>query len=89
VGRRRHARRLTGAGFVGSEPADALVEHGHRVRVLDSVHPGAHAGRARYLHPGAEVVVGDVRDDLLLLCALESSHLAAAAAPGSAGRNGV
>ena len=33
-----------GAGFIGSHVVDALVAAGHRVRVLDSLHPLAHDG---------------------------------------------
>lgn len=52
-----------GAGFIGSHTADALIEAGHRVRILDSlnktVHPG---GMPDYIHPEAEFILGDVRD---------------------------
>lgn len=54
-----------GAGFVGSHLVDALVGVGHEVRVLDSLDPqvhGAGAARPDYLHPAAELRVGDVRD---------------------------
>ncbi len=52
-----------GAGFIGSHTADALIQDGHRVRILDNleknIHPG---GRPDYVHPDAEFVLGDVRD---------------------------
>ena len=32
-----------GAGFIGSFVVDQLVDHGHDVRVLDRLHPSAHA----------------------------------------------
>jgi dTDP-L-rhamnose 4-epimerase len=36
---------------------------GHHVRVLDSLDPQVHAGEGRtHLAPGAELVIGDVRD---------------------------
>lgn len=54
-----------GAGFIGSHLVDALVAAGHAVRVLDSLDPQVHgpgAARPAYLHPAAELHVGDVRD---------------------------
>src|SRR5207302_5268822 len=50
-----------GAGFIGSHLTDALVERGHKVRILDSlikqVHPG---GRPQVANPAAELIEGDV-----------------------------
>jgi dTDP-L-rhamnose 4-epimerase len=58
-----------GAGFIGSHLADALVDQGHQVVILDILHPQVH-GTARkepdYLNPQAELVKGDVRNDDLL-----------------------
>ncbi len=51
-----------GAGFIGSHVVDDLVTRGVGVVVLDVLHPGAHAARPTYLNPGAEYVIGDVRD---------------------------
>jgi dTDP-L-rhamnose 4-epimerase len=51
-----------GAGFIGSFVVDSLVEAGHRVRVLDHLHPLAHQGPPDYLNPEAEYVWGDLRD---------------------------
>jgi dTDP-L-rhamnose 4-epimerase len=51
-----------GAGFIGSHVVDQLVAAGREVRVLDSLHPLAHAGEPGYLNPVAEYVWGDVRD---------------------------
>jgi dTDP-L-rhamnose 4-epimerase len=51
-----------GAGFIGSHVVDALIEAGDEVRVLDLLHPLAHAGEPAYLNPEAEYVWGDVRD---------------------------
>jgi dTDP-L-rhamnose 4-epimerase len=52
-----------GAGFIGSHLVDALLERGGRVRVLDNLLPQAHpSGKARFLSPDAELVVGDLRD---------------------------
>ena len=52
-----------GAGFIGSHLVDALLARGDRVRVLDNLLPQAHpTGKARYLDPEAELVVGDLRN---------------------------
>jgi dTDP-L-rhamnose 4-epimerase len=51
-----------GDGFVGSHVVDDLVERGHDVRVLDVLHPAAHAAAPDYRNPGAEYRHGDVRD---------------------------
>jgi len=52
-----------GAGFIGSFVVDRLLAAGHAVRVLDSLDPQVHPdGRPAYLAPGAELIVGDVRD---------------------------
>jgi dTDP-L-rhamnose 4-epimerase len=55
-----------GAGFVGSHVVDALVEQGAEVRVLDALHPAAHAQEPGYLNSRAEYVWGDVRDEALV-----------------------
>ena len=51
-----------GAGFIGSHIVDVLIEEGHRVVVLDSLDPAAHASTPTYLNPGADYVWKDVRD---------------------------
>jgi dTDP-L-rhamnose 4-epimerase len=54
-----------GAGFFGSHLADELLEHGYRVRALDSLAPQVHGVGARrpdYLNSEVELIVGDVRD---------------------------
>ena len=50
-----------GLGFVGSHVVEALLAGGERVRIIDSLHPGAHAVQP-FVPDGAEVVIGDVRD---------------------------
>jgi len=51
-----------GAGFIGSHVVDRLVELGHRVRVLDRLHPNAHAGRPDHLRDDAEFWEVDLAD---------------------------
>ncbi|MEX2586557.1 MAG: NAD-dependent epimerase/dehydratase family protein [Actinomycetota bacterium] len=51
-----------GAGFIGSHIVDELVERGDQVRVLDNLHPMAHAARPDYLNPDAEYLIDDLRD---------------------------
>lgn len=43
-----------GAGFIGSHIVDELIELGHRVVVVDSLDPAAHAVGPDYLNDGAE-----------------------------------
>jgi dTDP-L-rhamnose 4-epimerase len=72
-----------GAGFIGRYVARACLEHGHKVRVLDSLIEQVHGDRTQTegLDPDVEVVVGDVRDEAALLRALKGAtkvvHLAA------------
>jgi len=47
-----------GAGFVGSHLVDALVECGHRVRIIDNLSTGSREN----LNPGAQLVDADIRD---------------------------
>jgi dTDP-L-rhamnose 4-epimerase len=72
-----------GAGFIGRHVARACLEHGDRVRVLDSFIEQVHGdgGHAAELGPDIEVVIGDIRDETALLRALTGVtkvvHLAA------------
>ena len=59
-----------GAGFIGSHIVDALLARGDDVRILDALHPAAHAAKPDYLDPRAEFVAGDVRDGGDLAAAL-------------------
>ena len=72
-----------GAGFIGRHLARALLERGDRVRVLDSLIEQVHPTRTRpsELPADAELLVGDVRDEAMVLKALRGVdkvvHLAA------------
>jgi dTDP-L-rhamnose 4-epimerase len=70
-----------GAGFIGSYVADALLDAGHDVRIVDCLHPAAHSGPPAYLHGDAEFVRGDLRDPAVAARAVEGvdavSHQAA------------
>ncbi len=89
----KHILVTGGAGFVGSHLVDELVARDHRVRVLDRLEPQVHGPdatepgfRPEYLHPDAELVVGDVGDRATLEQALDGidvvSHHAAAVGVG-------
>ncbi len=71
-----------GAGFIGSHTADALIERGDEVVLLDNLSKPVHLkGIPSYLHPKARLIVGDVRDPKVFLNALKDVdrviHLAA------------
>ncbi len=51
-----------GAGFIGSAIVDGLLAAGHRVRILDNLHPAAHRSKPAYVPADAEWIEGDVRD---------------------------
>ena len=59
-----------GAGFIGSHIVDALLARGDDVRILDALHPAAHAAPPDYLDPRAEFIAGDVRDGATVADAL-------------------
>jgi len=60
-----------GDGFIGSHVVDALVALGHDVRILDTLHPAAHAAAPAYRNPAAQHVLGDVRDAQTVEAALD------------------
>lgn len=78
-----------GAGFIGSHAADALLAAGYEVRVLDSLSPQIHGPdrkRPSYLSEDADLIVGDVTDELSVERALRGAdmvlHLASAVGVG-------
>jgi len=65
-----------GAGFIGSHLASALVERGHRVRVLDVMDPQVHgAVPSRPQSPGVEIIRGDLLDAETLNRALDGAEV--------------
>lgn len=61
-----------GAGFIGSHTADALINIGHRVRILDSLDKTVHPfGKPESLNASVEFIEGDVRDKRAMEKALE------------------
>jgi dTDP-L-rhamnose 4-epimerase len=78
-----------GAGFIGSHVADALLETGHQVRVIDTLTPQVHGPegkRPEYLNSEAQLIVGDVTDPAAIERALRDVdwvlHLASAVGVG-------
>jgi UDP-glucose 4-epimerase len=68
-----------GCGFIGSHLADALIEHGHTVRILDDLS----TGRIENKPDEAELFEGDVADPYFVAMAMRGMdacfHLAAVA----------
>ena len=63
-----------GAGFIGSHLVDALVQHGHDVRILDNLDSQVHGAWKdipNYLNKKAEFILGDVNDQSCLTDALK------------------
>ncbi len=61
-----------GAGFIGSHLVDALVERGHRVRILDSLVEQVHGGKVpEHLNSAAEFVHADICDAEAVSAALD------------------
>jgi dTDP-L-rhamnose 4-epimerase len=61
-----------GAGFIGSHLVDALVDRGHRVRILDSIVEQVHGDKIpEHLNTSAEFIRGDVCDADTVKRALE------------------
>ena len=54
-----------GCGFIGSHIAEALVQKGEKVRILDNLSTGREENIASF-RKGVDLVVGDIRDDVLM-----------------------
>jgi dTDP-L-rhamnose 4-epimerase len=54
-----------GSGFIGSHVVDQLADLGHDVRVLDRLHPKAHARRPAYLRDDVDYVEGGLEPGVL------------------------
>jgi UDP-glucose 4-epimerase len=79
-----------GAGFIGSHIAEALVDRGDRVRVLDNFDGGCESNIA-HISENLEVIRGDVTDPHLVLDAMQGvdcvfHHAALASVPLSVER---
>lgn len=71
-----------GAGFIGSNTADAISKNGYSVRILDNLQSEVHGGKwPKYLKSNYEKIKGDVRDPKILKKSLRGVdyvyHLAA------------
>src|SRR4051812_41522229 len=78
-----------GAGFIGSHAADTLIEAGYQVRLLDNLLAQVHGParqRPAHLNPDAELIVGDVTDQIAVDRALRGVdmvlHLASSVGVG-------
>jgi len=65
-----------GAGFIGSYVADALLNRGYEVRILDNLLPPVHrGGKPGYISPDVEFIEGDVRDKRTVAKALKGVNI--------------
>ena len=70
-----------GAGFIGGHTATMAIQRGWQVRLLDNLSTGLATKSDRLASEGAEVIIGDVRDEAIVQAAVEGCdaviHLAA------------
>ena len=65
-----------GMGFLGSHLVDALVKKGHSVTAIDNLDEQVHQGKKpKYLNPGAQYIVGDVRNHASLEKAIGKNEI--------------
>ncbi len=58
-----------GAGFIGSYLTDELIGQGYSVRILDNLSQQIQETRKttqRYLNSNAELLIGDIRDPMIV-----------------------
>jgi UDP-glucose 4-epimerase len=63
-----------GAGFIGSNLVDRLLDDGHDVTVLDNLSTGSRANLAQAL-PGIRLIEGDIRDSDVVADAVEGCEV--------------
>jgi nucleoside-diphosphate-sugar epimerase len=61
-GRNNQVLVVGGAGYIGSLLTEKLIQHGHKVRVLDALLYGREPLRAVENHPNFELMMGDCRN---------------------------
>jgi dTDP-L-rhamnose 4-epimerase len=64
-----------GAGFIGSHLVDALINEGHKVKILDNLEPQVHKAKPNYLNTDAEFIQGDIRNEADIKKALKDMHV--------------
>jgi dTDP-L-rhamnose 4-epimerase len=60
-----------GAGFIGSHVVDALADDGHRVRVVDRLHPLAHDGPPDHVRDDVDYRWDDLADPAVAAAAVD------------------
>ena len=70
-----------GAGFIGGHTATMAIQNGWKVRILDNLSTGLEAKAKRLERLGAEIIIGDIRDEETVKAAVRGCdavvHLAA------------
>jgi len=66
-----------GAGFIGSNLADGLLDAGHEVVILDDLSSGKEANLEGAFARGATLEIGDIRDGDTVMVDLDGDDLTA------------